>query len=401
MKDEFYAEFKHARAINARTDEFKCVVGPIFHQIEQKVFKHPAFIKKVPVNERPAYIYDRVYRVGGTYIATDYTSFEALFTRQLMMAVEIELYAYMTSSLPYHPEFMRICDEILAGRNKCKFRDFSVDIDATRMSGEMCTSLGNGFSNLMFMEFLCDEVGATYAVGVVEGDDGLYRVEGPCPTVEDFASLGLVIKLDHHDQLETASFCGLVFDLTDQINVTDPIQALMKFGWTSGSYSVAGEKKLAVLLRAKAMSLKHQFNGCPILDELANYALRITAHVPRRSVQKHVDMINGTDMWTKEKLRQALNNALPSRPVGDRTRLLVERLYNVPVELQHTIEAYLRGLTVNQPLDAGIFLGSVKKDWESYWNAYVLRPAGDEVLKTRLDRGPYSNHVKEFDSWKE
>jgi len=404
MKDEFYAEFKHARAINARTDQFKCVVGPIFHQIEKKVFQHPAFIKKVPVHERPAYIYDRVYRVGGTYVATDYTSFEALFTRQLMMAVEIELYAYMTSSLPFHPEFMRICDEILAGRNTCKFRDFSVDIDATRMSGEMCTSLGNGFSNLMFMEFLCDEVGATHAIGVVEGDDGLYRVEGPCPTVEDFASLGLVIKLDHHDQLETASFCGLVFDLEDQINVTDPIQALMKFGWTSGSYSVAGEKKLLVLLRAKAMSLKHQFNGCPILDELANYALRITAHVPRRSVLKQIEsQVKNVDSgwWDRQKMEQAILFSLPSRPVGDRTRLLVERLYHVPVELQHAIEAYLRSLTVNQPLDMGIFLGSVKRDWESYWNAYVLRPAADEVLKTRLDRGPYSNHVKEFDSWKE
>lgn len=58
MKDEVYAtmEWKHARGINSRSDEYKCAVGPIFHLIEQELFKHPAFIKYVPVAERPNYI---------------------------------------------------------------------------------------------------------------------------------------------------------------------------------------------------------------------------------------------------------------------------------------------------------------------------------------------------------
>lgn len=400
MKDEFYAQYKHARAINARTDEFKCIVGPIFHEIEKSVFQHPAFIKKVPVDMRPDYIYDRVFRQGSTYIATDYTSFEALFTRQLMIAVEQELYAYMTSALPEHVDFMRICDDVLAGRNKCCFRDFVVEIDATRMSGEMCTSLGNGFSNLMFMEFLCEEVGSTDAIGVVEGDDGLYRVEGPCPTIEDFASLGLVIKLDHHDQLETASFCGLVFDLEDRINVTDPIQALAKFGWTSGSYAGARQNKLNALLRAKAMSLKHQFNGCPILDALANYGLRITNNVSQRDVFKYATRSAEVGWWDRMKLAAIRKwDRIPHREVGDRTRLLVEQLYNIPIEMQLTIEAYLDSLTENQPLNLSVLIDLAHEDWRSYWNAYVLRPADDEALKSRMMCGPYSGFQKEFESW--
>lgn len=56
MKDEWYPAYKHARPINSRSDEFKCVVGPIFKLIESAVYSHPAFIKHTPVSERPAEI---------------------------------------------------------------------------------------------------------------------------------------------------------------------------------------------------------------------------------------------------------------------------------------------------------------------------------------------------------
>lgn len=52
MKDETYPEYKHARAINSRSDEFKTLVGPIFKLIEKELFKLDWFIKKVPVKDR-------------------------------------------------------------------------------------------------------------------------------------------------------------------------------------------------------------------------------------------------------------------------------------------------------------------------------------------------------------
>lgn len=401
MKDEHYPSFKHARAINARSDEFKCIVGPLFHAIEQQVFQHPAFIKKVPVDQRPEYIINRIHRHGATYIATDYTSFESLFTEQLMQSVEFQLYKYMTSNLPENQEFTSICDEILGGRNVCRFRDFTVEIDATRMSGEMCTSLGNGFANLMFMEFLCEERGATHRVGVVEGDDGLYRVEGNSPTVEDFESLGLKIKLEKHKRLETASFCGLVFDLDDRINVTDPRPALVKFGWTSGSFATAGEKKLSVLLRAKAMSMKHQYSGCPILDALANYGLRITSRVSNDALRRYVERDGSLGWWERrEMLRLLSRRSLPCKPVGDKTRLLVEELYGVTVEMQLHIEAYLDGLTEKQPLDMSVLRGLIPEDWVTYWNEYVLRPI-DNIQRHPLQIAAYIGFTKEFTSWED
>lgn len=52
VKDEFYPEFKHARAINSRSDEFKCFTGPIFRLIGDELFSRPEFIKKIPIDRK-------------------------------------------------------------------------------------------------------------------------------------------------------------------------------------------------------------------------------------------------------------------------------------------------------------------------------------------------------------
>jgi len=121
VKDEWYIDYKFPRIINARCDEFKVVVGPIFKLIEEQLYKHPAFIKHVPVCDRPAYITERLQGSTGVYIATDYTSFEALFTRHMMEAVEFELYDYMTSMLPEGPMFRELVHKVLGGTNFCCF----------------------------------------------------------------------------------------------------------------------------------------------------------------------------------------------------------------------------------------------------------------------------------------
>lgn len=390
VKDECYPEYKHARAINSRSDAFKCLVGPIFKQIEKRVFDHPAFIKKVPVRERAAYIMERLYSETGKYVATDYSSFESLFTRALMLACELELYSYMTKNLPDHREFMRICDRVLAGRNTCQFKKFIVQVEATRMSGEMCTSLGNGFSNLMFMEFLCHKVGSKYLIGVVEGDDGLNRVEGPCPTAEDFAKLGLVIKLEVHDRIETASFCGLVFDPEEQVNVTNPVDALLKFGWTTRNYASARQSKLNVLLRASAMSMKYQYDGCPILWALADYGLRVTHSLyvnQRMSKYIHKARMN---WYERNELLEALEAHIidvPSRRPGPKTRLLVEELYGISVEAQIRIENYLLSKLDLSPLDFEQFADVVQDVHRDYYERYCRTAPVSHPVLYNLDFG--------------
>ncbi len=379
-KDEVYPEYKHARTINSRSDVFKCYVGPIFHAIEQTVYEEPSFIKHVPVKDRPQYIMERLYREGAKYYATDYTAFESLFVPELMRACEFELYAYMTADVPQGQEFIDICNRVLAGENTCRFRDAVMKLRGTRMSGEMCTSLGNGFSNLMFMLFTCDRVGAKNVVGVVEGDDGLFTMVGSPPTTRDFADLGLVIKAEEHDTLSTASFCGIVFDPSERINVTDPRKVLCTFGYTSRQYARARPKKLARLLRSKALSLVHQYPGCPIITALGRYGLRVTNHVAAMSPvfgSSSADTWWHKFVWSHMKMEHTVS-LMWTNP-GPDTRRLVEKLYGITVEEQVAFERYLDGLNVLEPLN----LEPLRHRFFALWSDYAETYGSDQ---DRFDR---------------
>ena len=141
----------------------------------------------------------------------------------------------MTKLCPDQKFFKWAMDNILAGYNTCTFKRFKLGIQATRMSGEMCTSLGNGFSNLMLMLFACHRIGSK-CTGVVEGDDGFFVCSPRAPTSKEFKEIGFTIKMERHDSLTTASFCGIVFDTIDKINVTDPMEVLIGFGWSKTPY---------------------------------------------------------------------------------------------------------------------------------------------------------------------
>jgi hypothetical protein len=364
MKDETYVAFKHARGINSRSDQFKCAVGPIFRLIEKEVFKHPAFIKKIPVNERPQYIMDRLYAEGGIYAASDYTAFESLFTKEIMEAVEFELYQYMTQYLPEGGHFMKLVREVLGGKNVCRYKNFSVELEATRMSGEMCTSLGNGFSNLMFLLFTCHRIGSE-CIPVVEGDDSLSRIIGPLPTTEHFSAIGLNIKLEIHTALNEASFCGLIFDEEDKTNVTDIREVMASFGWTTRQYAGSKDSKKKALLRCKALSLAYQYPGCPVLSSLAKYALRVTRGADVRHLAANI-----RNTYEREQMLEAVRHKVMLVPVGIRTRLLVERLYNISVETQLILEKWLDGLNEIQPLNHPLILDHMDPCWKAYYNEY-------------------------------
>lgn len=378
MKDETYPSYKHVRAINSRSDEFKCWVGPTFKAIEKFLFKLEWFVKNVPVADRPAYITNRLYRVGSKYVATDYTAFESLFTSELMKSCEFVLYDYMTQNLPNHAEFMDLMYFVLAGEFKCQFKHFNVKVQATRMSGEMCTSLGNGFTNLMLMLFLCEENGVTDVTGVVEGDDGLFNIDGPVPTSAQFAECGFVIKMEEHLNLSEASFCGCVFDVDDLVNVTNPLEKLLDFGWCKEVYSGASVNKKMMLLRAKALSTAHQYAGCPVLQSFAQYILYCT-----RSYNISQNMLDNKGLfgyWEKTKFDYLKYTKIPTRSVPYRTRLLVEKLYKIPVDVQISIEKYFDECKTLKPFSFPALEHLIHDDAKHYWYTYVREVRVGDVL---------------------
>jgi len=377
VKDEFYPTFKHARGINSRSDEFKCFVGPVFKAIESEVYKNHHFIKHVPVLERSAYIRELLHRVGVSYLATDYSAFESLFSAEVMEQVEFRLYSFMTRNLPIHRDLMWACHEVLGGQNTCHFRDFVVKILAKRMSGEMCTSLGNGFTNLMLMLCVLDEQKCTNVEGVVEGDDGLFVASGTPPTAAHFAEYGFVIKLALHETLSTASFCGIIFEPGDDINLTDPLELMATLGWAPSRYIDAKQHKLTILLRCKALSYAHQYNGCPVVTSVAGWVLRNT-----RDVASHVIpflLRSPMNTWDKEMYMKAARDEMRIKPieVPVSTRLLFEREFLISVEHQLVLERYfneLEGLgAIEHPL-LDLYLPQV---WRDNFVKYTARKGTD------------------------
>lgn len=377
IKDETYEEYKHARIINSRTDMFKCAVGPIFRLIEEVVFKHPAFIKKIPVADRPAYIKKMLVREGAKYFWADFTSFESHFTPEIMRNVEFVMYRHMVQHLPGGSDFMKLMEEVLAGENICVLRYLLVKVLGRRMSGEMNTSLGNGFTNLMLLLFLFSELGEEVHPAV-EGDDSNSSYMKRCPTVQDFADLGFTIKCGSEDNFEEMSFCGMVFDPSDLVNVTNPIKVLATFGWARSAYTRYGPKKLNVLLRCKALSYLHQYPGAPIIQSLALYALRVTRGV---DVRHFIKNDRAMSIWERNEYMaayEAYKVGLPTRDVPINTRLLVERLYNITADQQRKAESYLDGLSTLRnidPVELGLDFPQVYRD---YYEKYSL-------LRSRTD----------------
>jgi hypothetical protein len=345
-KDESYTDYKHCRPINSRHDETKVLIGPIIAAVEKEVFKSPQFIKKVPANQRANYIRDRfapmMRRAGVKIVTTDYTSFESLQTADLWYAVHYVCYKYFTQFLPCHNEFLSFMERIKAGTNKIYNKCYSMEIESKLMSGEMDTSLGNTLLNYILMKFACNKFGSE-CVGVVEGDDGLFAIDGPVPTSDFFQTLGLNIKMEEHDSLATASFCGQVFDPDEMSQVTDPKEIMASIGWTNRKYLKASRSKRMTLLRMKSLSYLYQYPNCPIVSKMCEAYLSATRGYDVRSLANSLEYRN---TYERDLYLQAVSHKkYTAGPVGPNTRLLVERVFNVDVTTQLRYENYFTKLS--------------------------------------------------------
>lgn len=139
------------------------------------------------------------------------------------------------------------------------------------MSGDMCTSLGNGFTNLMVVLFLVSRKGGTVK-GFVEGDDGLFATDVEL-SVKDFESVGFTVEIHRIEHPCDGHFCGMTCS-QDGIVLKDPRKLLMGFGWTSSKIH-GGTRVMEELLKSKALSLCYECPQCPIAGVLGREALRL------------------------------------------------------------------------------------------------------------------------------
>lgn len=322
VKTEFYPTWKHARMINSRADVFKAWSGPRFKAIEAVVYSLPEFIKHTPVPERPAAV-SGLRQAGRRYYQTDFTAFESHFTPAVLDACELELYRYCLGN---DADANYLCD-VIRGDNRMRTRTgIRAEVKGRRMSGDMCTSLGNGFTNLMLAKYIAHLKGGS-VIGFVEGDDGLF-----CTDVElqasDYEKLGFTIKIEEVPDPCEASFCGMIFSDSGEI-IREPRRFLMGFGWTQ-SFIQAGPKIMDELLRAKALSTAYETPQCPIVGAMARRALELTKHAHPRFVN------DGYHSAPPD-----VAAVPPFNPSPD-TRQLFEALYGVSISAQLAIEDAIR-----------------------------------------------------------
>lgn len=372
QKIERYTKYKDPRGIYSRSDMFKCYCGPLFKSIERKIYEIKTstrdavdengsytFVKHIPVSERAAHVVDKLRGNGRKYMATDYTAYEKHFTKELMEICEFKMYRHMLRNLPEEGLIMEHIINVLCGKNKIRFRDFIVYVSACRMSGEMNTSLGNGFANLMAYHFIHHRLGNTQVDGVFEGDDGLGCYDGVSPTEQDYLNLGLTCKILLVEKVSEASFCGLIFDEQCMISITDPIKALLNLGWSNYYYVGGGPKCRKQLLKSKLLSMAHQYRGVPILQEAA-YKLLTFIHPDLKPI--HASLSRYYDSQLLEIMKGPLPDPIP---VDMRTRLVMEKEFGVTVREQLILEQKFRNMT---------------KLPESYTDPIIIAHATDDMV---------------------
>lgn len=378
-KDENYTEYKFHRGIYSRDDDYKVRVGPFFKKFGDRLFKSPWFIKKIPIPDRPKAMAKKLEKFMNKFM-TDFSSFEATFGTELMR-IERLIYAWFLDKCSRKDEILKLFDAGINGRNYITFKNAIISILRRRMSGEMNTSEGNGVMNMMMSFFLCEESGDMTYDGFFEGDDAAIGISSKPPTDEMYAELGANIKIDLQDNWVEGSFCGMIFHEEVYDNVSDPVEALMSFGYTTMQYCEASDLKLNALLRAKSFSLLYQYPGCPILRELALYGLRMTTHIDDRYMIKVITstFMNSYDKELFEESMMARHNLVFDKVIDVRTRDLVERKFKITKEEQVEIELYLSKLEVIQPLEIQSFLGRCHADCVDYYSVYGLRADRNQV----------------------
>lgn len=369
-KEEYYPEYKHFRGIWARSDAAKGVLGPFFRKIEKELFALPYFIKKIPKEERPKYINDFMNNDYLKFQATDYTSYESHFTTDMMDDCEFELYRYMSSNNIKAKMLCRLIFKILADNNIAKHKYFSVRVDAKRMSGEMNTSLGNGFSNLMFLLYACHKYKLNYSGPIIEGDDALIGLDKPIPE-EYYKNMALNVKLEFVDDISEGSFCGLVYDPVELVNIREPLETLCTTPWVPRKYASCSLRTYYSLLKSKALSLMFEYPGCPIVYNYGKKLFELCS-------QYEIKFDNSSFYKMQEQnliYEKYLQNKVPFKETGLRTRLLMEKVFKIPVSAQYRIELEIENMSL-QDLRLPSVLELVPDIWKYNYDTYVLDTDG-------------------------
>lgn len=339
IKAEFYPEVKEARIINSRTDYFKSYVGGFIVKVQELVMKEH-FVKHLTPDEIAAKL-DIVSSKYPFVYETDYSSFEGSFTEEYMKNVELKLFKHVLINYPEITEYLDLCYN---QRNVIHFRDLiTASFEGSRMSGDMWTSLANGFSNYCmvewFMKLHADRHQPFSYDFLVEGDDGFIATGVELDSiVDDARDLGFVLKCDKHTNKNDLSFCGIC-EFEGKL-VPDINRYLSHYGLCCDqtivkafqSTTKRANKNFKNWIHSKALSLLAVSRGIPVLQAVAQQQLKLGGRFDPRYV----------DWWESQFYDFSHITSMKALPITDGMREFVEKRFNIPIRTQLQIERELK-----------------------------------------------------------
>lgn len=334
IKREFYLEVKEPRIINSRSDLFKSIIGPYIHAAEHLIYDEH-FIKHCKPEEVARKMMD-VAKGFDLFYETDYSSFEGSFDHWLLMNVELPLFRRLFSN---YPEIRRLIEKAYEIKNVLRFRRrLAASFYGSRMSGEMWTSMCNGFMNKMLVMFMARKSNANVNF-LVEGDDGFIASNRELD-VSIAEKLGFKLKFDTTTNPRNIAFCSL--RVCGHLLVPDIKRTLAHYGSTTDprvsklftNDSKTSIKKRRDYIYAKALSLLTVARGIPILQEVAMQQIRCVPNAHLR--------MEYVDWWEKHYFDLT---SLKTEPVLMKTRKYVEKNFHIPVDRQIELEKQIRKMT--------------------------------------------------------
>lgn len=345
IKQEFYEEPKHVRHINSRSDMFKSLIGPCIHEIEKQIFKNKHFIKHLPIDELPSKIKNIVMN-HPWILETDYSSFESGFNPEYVDNVECNLWRYTLQNNPDLLNYVLGCyyttttingkQIYTVRRERCSSYNYTYFATGCRMSGEMWTSLANGFSNLMNMKYLCKKYNLK-CDGIVEGDDGLFGLDSKIIQAKDFENFGFKIKMYYTQDLHETRFCGNLFDLVNEQLIISP-ETITRSAWCcGGKYLYFNTKNKHELIRAKAMSLYCLGKFTPIAQSLSLAILRILGPGQFRIEESKKYWLREKYNITEKTLDKTIFVPLE---ISNENRMIFNKIYGLDINFQLSLEKH-------------------------------------------------------------
>lgn len=291
-----------------------------------------------------------------------------------MNDIEFLAYDFLCSQNEHAATVLQDFKNVVAGVNTIKFPDMTIKVDATRMSGEMNTSLGNGLVNLIIINFICEELYGADVAAVVEGDDSLYKTDAPVKT-QDYVDCGFTCTLEEHESINTASFCGLIFDEYSEVVIANPIKYILKTPWINRRWLNSNFNTMLGLYKSRSLSLLWQFPGCPVINEYAKYLYRMTNHVRlTTSMAREFKWNNEIFAIVSEAVidETKLFDKMPKKDITFGTRMIMEQTFGITIEHQLYLEDLFRNKNDLHPIYDEIILSYTTSVQQHFNRTHVI-----------------------------